>query len=321
MTEATKDLDYYLEHPDEMPTDPAEIEKITNASHPVTGEGEGEADESPEAKAKAEAKTAEEAKAKAEAGEVKPDGVLAKDGKHVIPWDVMEKTRAHNVELEELSAQQAERIKQLEAGGKKPGEADVDLLTDEDLAAVEAEMPALGKVLRSQQAVIQRFHDRESEERLQAAEDEKASQKTIEQEIEEGKAANPKLLEWESNNPVRFGKAAEIDAALRRDPEWQEKPFKERFSEVVSRTQRHFGDPIETPGNKTLSASELQARAAKAVKDAGEVIPGSLSDLPGGTAPGASSEEALANANAADIARTFDSMSNDQILAALARVA
>lgn len=341
MPDVVKDLNYYLEHPDEMPTDPAEIEKITNStdleSIGKVSEGTTDTDPDADAEAQAEAKRAEaEAAAKAEAekkaaeaaaaagkateGEPKPEGVLAKDGKHVLPFEVLEKTRARNLELETLSAQQAERIKELTEGkGKPAGEGDdAALLSEEDLAAVEEDTPTLGRVLRAQQAQIRRFMDREAAEAKRLEEEQATQRKTIEQQLEDAKNANPKLLEWETSNPVRYDRAVEIDAALRHDPEWKDKSFTERFAEVVLRTQRHFGDRIEQPAAGATPGQGLKERADQAVKAAGEAEPGTLSDLPGGAPPAVSE---LSTAHPADIARAFEGMSDAQIMQALGKVA
>lgn len=317
MSDEVKNLNYYMDHPEEMPTDPAEIEKIMAAGESETGDTDSATPSAGDEGKEDEGKPDAEQK-----GEKQPDGVIAKDGKNFLPFAVLEKTRARNNELESIVKQQDEKLKALERGDTDAGDANDALLSDEDLADVEREMPVLGKVLRAQQAQLNRYAEREAEEARLEKEDEATAQKTVQQQVEEAKAANPKIIEWETSNPVRYDKAFEIDQMLSAEPEWKGKPFAERFAEVVTRVQRHFGDKIDQPVDGARpSAKELQERAARAVRDAGEATPGSLTDLPGGSPPGASAAEQLGSAHPVDVENAFSRMSDEQIMATLAKVA
>jgi len=139
----------------------------------------GAATEEPTGKAETEpTATTEEAKAAetaAAATEEDAEGVLSKDGKHVLPFSVLQGTRAEKARLEQVVREQQEaltRLQEAQQQGKtqerdpeESGEQPAKTLSADELAAVEQEFPALGKVLRAQQKAISDLTGQVVEER------------------------------------------------------------------------------------------------------------------------------------------------------------
>ncbi len=328
MSEAKKDIEYYLENPDEMPTDADTLDRLmaardakeAGANAEQTGEIDKGASPSVEKQIteddkgkteQLEAKTDETKAGEAKVDETKVDGVLAKDGKHFLPYSVLEKTRHDNAELRaRAETAQAEIVRLKGSPDAKPDES-LTLLSDEDLDSIEEEMPILGKAIRAQQNVLQSMVERQEEDRREEENEQRQVQVTLEQQVEAGKAANPDIIQWETENPVRFDKAVEIDEAIRKDAEWKGKPFNERFKEVVLRTKRFFGDPI----------TETKQGKQEELEDPAKLTPSGLGQIPGGTIPESSTGEAMHNATVTELEAAFENMSIEQINTALAKTA
>ena len=356
MSATAKDLKYYLDHTDEMPTDPAELERLANEHMAAANEvgteeltvdrfvppddkddkpsvssdakveaKDDKADEQAEAEAKAiadalaadAAKKAEEA-AKAEPPkEEKPEGILAKDGKNVIPYSQLETARARATAAETLAREQAEEITRLKAEKAKPQD-DVAILTDEELDALEADSPTLAKTLRAQQATIQKLSDR-LEAVVERQETQGATQETeVKTEIQTAIDANPTLATWQAaEDQTLWNEASRFDKVLRESPAYANKSFAERFIKVVELTQSALGI-AEAP--KTEVKEELpkltpeQIKAAAAAKLKGKPsAPVSLSQIPGGAPPAVDEKERIEQMSAVELGNKFMSMTPEQL--------
>lgn len=345
MAEAQRKLQYYLENPDEMPDDPAEIERLTNehlAGAIELGESAltverfvapEDAPKDDKVAAPSDGVKAEEPKeptveVKAEA-ETKPDGVLAKDGKNVIPYSQLESARNRATAAEQISAQRAEQIAALEAqiaAGVKPADVKVDevqILSEDELAALEADSPTLAKVLRSQQTYMQATAKQMAElkgtvtQLNNRAEREAATeQDTVKSEVQLAIDANPMLAEWQTaEDQTMWERASALDKTIRAMPEYANKSFAERFEKVVQMTQAAFDvAPAREPAAQP-SAAEVKA-AAKARLDAAnkKAVPKSLSDIPGGAPPAVDERGRVEEMSVAEIGNKFLGMkSADEI--------
>lgn len=311
-----------MEHPDEMPTDPAEIEKIVDGT---SIEGSSPDDAGIDASGDPEV-TGEDLKdPDPPKDEPKPQGVLAKDGKHVLPFSVLENTRAKNLELQELARQQAEEIERLKAG-KDANPDNAELFSEEMLTALEEEGPAMAaiaKTMRAQQEAIQKL-TAEAEARRNAAE--QAEQKKAATTVQEAIDANAALAEWQSaqsDSPeaqARWEHALKVDSMLRELPAWSNKPMSERFAEVQLRVQRDFGDEVTNPSaDQSKSAGKPASKTAAPSRRDRDDGPMTLSDLPGGIAPDSGSNYDAMDTSALAIA--MEKMSQAQIDAILMKVA
>lgn len=280
---------------------------------------------------------------------VEPSGVLAADGKNIIPYDVLKNTR-EQAASETQARQQAEdtarqaqeqlaaanvELEQLRKGkvADDTSAADADAAAGERIAALQAkadavrdELPAMAefwdsviaelKDARIESAQLRKTiedreaGDKDARERVQRDEQAKAAQ-TVQQAID----SNPTLAFWQAGKDeaafTAYNTACDFDEKLRTNPEWKDKPMGERFAKAVELTQLTL--PSAPKLAVTPSAAEIAARAAKAVKEAGEFEPSSLSDLPGGAIPGADALENLAGVDIIALGNRVEKMSQAQI--------
>lgn len=198
--------------------------------------------------------------------------VLSKDGKHTIPYEVLEHARTKAATLEQENQQlkvvQAERDK-LQAVLDKHGinlDADkAEWLSDDELAALSEDIPSVGKAfnrligeinaLKQSQAAVP-VNDNRSE--VQVAFD-----------------SIPELVSWKAGDQDRLDYAVAKDVELMADPLWKSKPVRERFLEAVRRTSSAFGD-VKDPVKPEDKPTQAQQPAKKAKEDS---LPNSPSDI------------------------------------------
>ena len=339
MSAVLKDLNYYLKNPDEMPTDPKEIERIANEHMAAAMEsgteqinvdsivGELPKDEikaessdaktevKTEAAPAAEAKTEPEVKVEAEA---KPDGILAKDGKNVIPYSQLESARQRATQAEALVKEQADKIAALEAKGA-PVE-DVALLTDVELETLEADSPALAKVLRAQQDTIRKLTETVQGVTERQAADVEQQATEIKSEIQTAIDSNPTLAAWQTaEDQTMWAEASKFDRLLRESPKYADVPFADRFAKVVELTQAAQGMTVEIPAKEEVALTPEQIRAAAEAKLKKTVsIPRSLSDIPGGAPPAVDEKEKVEQMSSVALGQSFLGMTREQLDAYLA---
>lgn len=328
----TKDLKYYLAHPDEMPTDEKELERLANEQIAQTLESGQEQvkvedfvkmDEKPESSpaAKTEVKEAPKVEtveaAPKEAVEAKPEGVLAKDGKNLIPYAVLEASRRREREATDLAAEQAAEIERLNAtlaGKVEKSEQDAAALTEEELTTLEQDSPTLAKVLRAQQNEIRELKTRQKtlDESVQVqAEQSEAEVKT---EIQVAIDANPKMAAWQvAEDQTMWNEAAKIDRALRENPLYADVPFEKRFKKVVALTEEAMRVE-EAPAPVVVAKPDPdQVKAAAQAKLAKvPTTPRSLSDIPGGAPPARDERESVENMSIVSLGEKFMHMTPEQ---------
>jgi hypothetical protein len=263
------------------------------------------------------------------AAEAKPDGVLAKDGQHVIPYSQLESARARAAAAEALARSQAEELVALKAAKTAPAAAeaqpDADMLTAEELEALEADSPTLAKTLRAQQAQLQQLRDTVNSLATRQAAQVAGEEQEIKSEIQTAIDANPTLAEWQtSEDQTLWNEASRFDKMLRSSPKYANVSFKDRFEKVVELTQRAMDLEPATPsapipGEKALTAEEIKAAAqAKLTQAARGKRPVSLSDIPGGAPPAVDERQKVEDMSMTALGNQFLGMSKDQIDAYLA---
>lgn len=262
--------------------------------------------------------------AKVEA-EPEPEGILTRDGKHVMPYWRL-------VEAEDKARQAAARVAELESlveqaksSQGEPGKTHLDLsdLSEDELAALEEELsvvdenqPVIGKAIRvSTQSAIA------SRKEVEALKAQVASLLVVQEKLERDEQAKnestvmsaiaqtPKLEHLRANDPVGFQRAVEIDKMLRDDPAWAGKPLTERFAKVSAAYEAIHG--------------AIPAKSAAPAKDKPRTskpnIPLSMDAIPGGTPPPINEAAALGALSATELTNKFMMMTPDQIEAALSR--
>lgn len=277
-TESLEELEALLAANDAADTDDgtstnAETDVTTDSS--TAAEGEGQA---------AEAVTEQEdGKQDSDESEPGAKGIASKDGKHIIPYEVLAAERAEaqrlKEELAQLRSASDERDK-LQALLEKHGIAHADdpQLNMEQIEQLAEDYPEVGGALVG----IAR--------RLQAME--AASAPIAANPVLDALDATPDLKAWQASDPDRFTFAITVDDQLKLDPAFADKPLTERFAEAARRTKAAFGD--------TAPASKVNAQpTAKEV----DVIPRSPSQV-GQTVQAPTSQ-----------AERYQAMSQEQLMA------
>lgn len=265
--------------------------------------------------------------AEPKADEPKPVGISTRDGKHVIPFSVLESARDKATRAEELLAQANAQIEALKAQGNKAsegakdgegartdGQPNADDLSPEDLERLKEDFPTVHKALmaaqRAQAAIEQKLAPVVETVQTQAQREAQALKEEVQSAIE----SVPKMAHIQATDPEAFKLAREFDTMLLSQAAWKGKAMAERFEKVVEMVEQATGKPIDVPGAKQLTKTpqELAAAArqvadAQAKKTAGHV-PTSLSEFPAGQ-PAATSE-----------AQAIEAMTSTQLAAKLSKM-
>ena len=237
------------------------------------GEEELDAITTPETTEKVESTAttaaAEEGDTSSEGNEDGDRVVLSKDGKHTIPYEVLENQRkraqaleAENQQLKAIAAERDKLQAALDKNGIQLTAEEVEGKTDDELAELMEDFPAIGKVFAKYSNRINELEGRLAE---------KAQPETnAKNEVMTAFESIPELVSWKEGDQDRLDYAIARDAELMSDPIWQAKPVRERFQEAVRRTQSAFGDKVSQPAQQ----QKQQKQAAKP-----DGLPNSPSDL------------------------------------------
>jgi hypothetical protein len=355
MAEDKRDLEFYLNNPEQMPHDLGQLQAL------MAGEGEGgdelattgeEALEKSGAASGAAGKEELAAKsgvveattAKADEESAQNAVLRSKDGKHEIPYTVLQTEREQRKAAESALEQMRSRLEALEqqAKGTRPAQADQTPqepdLSDEDMAQIENDFPAIGKLLKGMGAKVssltQQLDDvRQSEIARRSGEATRAST-TVQEAID----ANDHLTFWQQKDPETFAIAVQYDNQIKADPRNRGLSLDQRFEKVVKAMEAVYGE-AQLPDEFRRSAPAAQAPAApapaprvnpKAVADAAQKAieqaqntsaVRSLSDIPGGVPAESDEITQLGLMSAADLGNKFMGMDPAKVMAILARAA
>lgn len=192
--------------------------------------------------------------------------VMAKNGQHTIPYEVLEQARNEAKQLREQLTQaqqaQAERDKLqalLEKNGIDPS-VDPDDISQEELEQLAQDYPDLGKPIAAIARKLQKLEPQAAPQQVQP----------VANPVQAALQAVPDLAAWRDGDQDRFDMALTIDDKLQADPAWSNKPLAERFAEVARRTKLAFGDEVEAPPSKA---------PGKAAEKPADHIPSSPSEL------------------------------------------
>lgn len=248
-------------------------------------------------------------------------GILARDGKHVIPYDVLEAERTGRQRVEQeaflLKQQLVEEQRkidlltsQIKQAGMTPDPLPEEArISDEQIAKIREEYPEVANAL----TLMSRKYDY-LQARIQEAQQ-------VPQENPAAQAMNAvsDLVDWQRSDPDKFAVAVHLDEKLQTDPEWKDKPLTERFAEVARRTRAAYGEvPPEPVSEQDKSQKVLAAAADKVAKDdAAAALPNSPSDVGNMAAVPQDKFERLLGATYAEAAELMSTMSDDDINAAL----
>ncbi len=326
MRECVVSQDVQVDNLEEILRDPmtADFTQFDGASpsepRPVVG---GEVDAKPAASEKDDTAPAAEPKADtgassaasaADSKEAKPGFIQSRDGKHLIPFDVLqaERDRAARAEaqLAELNAKLATTQAAAAKGVADPSPSVEDIIPADELETLKAEMPVLGATfekliteIKSLRTTAQQTSDKvvkdeqfETARRVQAAID-----------------ANPTLVYVQAKDPQTFDAICQVDDWVRTQPWAQSMSLEDRFAKSVAMYESAQG-AIKVPGSatgdpKTPPADAASKKAQEAIEKAmASAGPNTLTDLPGGNPPPANDIEQATNMSAAALTQHFMQM-------------
>jgi hypothetical protein len=262
-------------------------EPTTNEDNPVAN-GDTKGAESPDGTQQAKTTTDEDSSA----SEGDAAGVLAKDGKHVLPFSVLEVTRKRAADLEARIKEQAEQMELLKAqakGSTVEAPQDVEMFTEEQLAAMEEDgLGSMAQTFRSVQEVTKNLRSE-----LNALKSKQAAIDAERAEVARAKAqehvdANPKMVLLQETDAESFGQVNEIIRAMVTNPKTAEKwgamTPSERIESGLKIFETAYGEielknALALQGNTTAAPPE---KASAAPLKAKTLRPTTLSDLPGG---------------------------------------
>lgn len=232
--------------------------------------------------------------------------VMAKNGQHTIPYEVLEQARNETKQLREQLAQaqqaQVERDKLqalLEKNGIDPS-VDPDDISQEELEQLAQDYPDLGKPIAAIARKLQKLEPQAAPQQVQPSANP----------VQAALQAVPDLAAWRDGDQDRFDMALTIDDKLQADPAWSNKPLAERFAEVARRTKLAFGDEVEAPPAKA---------PGKAAEKPADHIPSSPSELGQTHHAPATGVERYGAMSQADLIGEMGNMTEAQIEALLAQ--
>lgn len=339
-----KDVAYYLQHPDALPTDESELNALMatlshdddeTASSPTPTSTPDDTDTT--AQADASDKDAKENDAQREedtsASTEDDDGELvAADGKTPIPYSVLKGTRQ---QLQQTQASlEAERQKvvalqqQLSTSPSPPAKTDQTSSTQEDevdLSKIDFDQLrqdyADEIVNPLEQAVKQVARLSEQVNTLSGKEATRAvsEEERIANEVQSAIDAIPVLSHWQSNDERLWQRAVALDAQLKNEAEFADVSYQARF-EAVAKLLNGGQLAVTTPPSSASDANASHAKPGAKLKDVNQAledasisVPTSLSDIPGGQAPAQSDFEQLQGLSEVQLAEQMQSWSKDKI--------
>ena len=283
---------------------------------------EAEGSESPDAAVDAAEEAGKEEKPAAEAEPV----VLARDGKHTIPFSELESARTRVQELERLLAekgqpaavpdqqeeQQTEQAQSADTGlANLVRERDEALYQGDTEKAHELSLKIIGVQQElATQAAIAAMEARESKVKVESAK--QTAMEAAQAKADEALAQNKFL---DPNDPTFNQDAVDLVIAQRDRLMASGMPPAEAIEKAVAKVAPLF--------QKTVTAdptANVAAKAAEVISKAQSKVPTSLSSMPAGSAPQHDEGEAIREMSGLSLISAFEGMSSDQIMKKLSRV-
>lgn len=244
----------------------------------------------------------------------KPEGVLAKDGKTVLPWAVVHAARVEKAKANDRAAAAEARAAELEQqladlkAGKRP-EADP---LDQIISDADSDFPQLAAIARELKTTREALANSRPEPTKAAAQADDPAE-ALQDDID----AVPMLAQWQAADPDKFEAAQAMDAALLRSPKWQGQPQVERFKEVARRVAEQFDIQVEDDAPQTPQKTPNKADPRAVIARAARTAPNTLSDFKGGAA--ATPPDRLDKMAPTQMLRRMEDMTDDELEAHLAK--
>ena len=352
---ARRDLEFFMANPGNVPADLDELHAALNSTvedppgevvkEPASKQGEEGAASGAEAAGELSAETGETNGA-APAAQVE-QVVMSKDGKHQIPYTVLQTEREQRKAAEMAAATLQAQVDSLTAqvAGKvapKATEPDNTGLSETDLDQIAEDFPSTGKAIKALMSQVSSLQAKL--DGVQVSEGNRAQREaaTASSTAQEAIDANPTISYWQTQDPEMFGRAIQFDNQIKADPRNAGLSLDQRFAKVVGAVEAVYGQtdlpesfrPKSAPLPASAPAAQATAQSGKAAMNAAakakEVIDrasqaapviASLSDIPGGEGGPSDEMSAMANLSAHELGNKFMNMDPKKLAELLARAA
>lgn len=248
--------------------------------------------------------------------------VLARDGKHTIPFSELETARTRVQELERMLAEkekpaavvpdQQEAVKPADTGlGDLVRERDEALYQGDTEKAHELSLKIMGiQQEQATQAAIAAMEARESKVKAETAKQTamEAAQAKADELLVQNKFLDP-------NDPTFNQDAVDLVIAQRDRLMASGMPVAEAIEKAVAKVAPLFQKSVTAD-----PAADVAKKAAEAISKAQNKVPTSLSSMPAGAAPKHDEGEAIREMSGLSLLSAFDGLSADQIMAKISRV-
>ena len=309
-----KDLDYFMANPEEFEKLSDEDRMLLANGEPVEGEIAGESPDADSTTAETEEQGNEGQEAE---GQAEEQVVLAKDGKHTIPFDELQKARdaaafwqAQAEEAKQAIQQRQEALEQsqqVDLKSLRKQLRDATLLDDEALIGdLESQIDA--EMVRVAQATAQQQFSA-----AMAAANEQAEQRAITSTAESLIAKYPAL---DHTKPTANAEAIAVVQALSAMYA-NDRPRATALSDAVAKVASMFG----MDGGSQTDLSDAAAKADKviAVAKAKPKVPSSMASIPSAPTPPTDEMQAIGQMSPQQMQDKMMEMPREKILALLAR--
>lgn len=251
----------------------------------------------------------------------KPEGVLSKDGKTVLPFGVVQAARQRAKQAEDArqaaearAAALEQQIADLKAGKTAAEDDPLDAAVEEAAADVPV-VRELHKLLKQTREELTALKSGSKEAKAPADEPKDAAADPLQDAID----SVPLLATWQASDPVKWSRAVAIDNVLKDSRKWAGKPQAERFAYVTKQVADEFDIEFEPadPAPQKTTTSPNKADPKAVISKAGRTTPSTLSDFKNGapdTQPNRLDKLAPALA-----VRRMEEMSDEEIDAHLAK--
>ncbi|MEZ8965498.1 hypothetical protein AB6E53_02305 [Vibrio breoganii] len=242
--------------------------------------------------------------------------IQSKDGKHTIPFDVLERERKEKADLKEkLDAMQGKetelekarrllelRNKQLDELGIEPDELIEDVDPMKVIEDFETENPEVAKAMKALAHKVQAQQPKEPE----------ADATPAPNPAQEAISLVPEIQSILNEGGEKANKAFDIDDALKVDPLWRNKPLHERYAEVARRTNEFYA-----PQQPAQVQAQQRATVSDAVQAVENDLPASPSEIGTSNKHQGSTLDRMATASTSELQAMFDGLSPAEIDALL----
>lgn len=319
---AVKDLDYYLSDADSFAALSDEDKASLFAGQSLEGETEAaetpaeETSEAPDAESKPEQQEAEEGKAE----DAEPV-VLARDGKHTIPFSELESARENSRHWEKIAQQQAELIEQIKSAKVQPEQTQEATTKAEGFDFAAKEMEYLdASAMGDTEKAVQIRSEINNEIRRQAVEQ-------VSTQIAQNNAQNKadSLIAEAANQAIqKYPFLNENEAAMAETVEWRDfyiskgMPAHEAIMKAAERIAPSY--KVEAPPANATPAADVKAKAAEVVAATKPKAPTSLSEVPAGTSAPHDEAAAIREMSGVNLMNKFAGKTPDQILELMSRI-